>query len=147
MSSQKLLGLIAAACFLSLIEQSSATSIRCPPNSVFECKPLCYNTCDNLNATSCKTSCTPQCHCREGFVFQSEDSYTCVPVSSCGVSCAPNMVFRECTRTPQETCETLGIDYRPSETCMPRCVCDDGYVLTNDSEPQCIKTKKCLTLQ
>ncbi|XP_056398280.1 von Willebrand factor-like [Hyla sarda] len=61
-------------------------------------------------------------------------------------TCPTYSTFRECTRTPQETCETLGIHYQPSETCTPRCVCNDGYVLLSYAEPRCIKETKCPTL-
>ncbi|XP_066462590.1 chymotrypsin inhibitor Ani s 6-like [Eleutherodactylus coqui] len=139
-SSQKLLQLLVAACFVSLI---AARSVKCPDNSLSSCKPPCFNTCDNLNATSCKKSCESTCHCTEGYVFQSEESHICVPVSSCNVTCPARMIFRECTRTPQVTCSTLGIHYVPGEKCMPHCVCTEGYVLTDEDIPQCIKSTKC----
>ncbi|XP_069597279.1 zonadhesin-like [Ranitomeya imitator] len=143
MASKNLLGLMVAVCFLCLIERNTATSIRCPRNSIYECKPLCYNTCDNLNATSCKKSCTTQCHCIEGYVYDSENYDNCVPISSCKVNCPPYMTFVECTKTPQETCETLGIKYQEGEKCMPRCVCIPDYVLSNEIEPRCVKKTKC----
>lgn len=144
-SSQKLLELLLAVSFVSLSEKSSvtATSVSCPPNSSLSCKPPCFNTCDNLNATSCKESCVLKCHCTEGYVSKSEDSSECVPVSSCTVTCPAYMTFRDCSRTPPETCSTLGIHYVPSRTCMPRCVCNDGYVLSNEVQPRCIKKTKC----
>ncbi|XP_069803640.1 accessory gland protein Acp62F-like [Dendropsophus ebraccatus] len=57
--------------------------------------------------------------------------------------CPAYMTFNECTRTPKETCDTLGIHYQPSEKCTSRCVCIDGYVLSNEAEPRCVKKTKC----
>ncbi|CAN2390085.1 hypothetical protein PRIEUP_LOCUS121, partial [Pristimantis euphronides] len=136
--SQKLLGLLIAAYFVSLI---AANNIQCPENSFWSCKPLCLNSCDNLNAAGCSNACEYACHCTNGHVLQSAKSPICVPVSSCNVTCPAKMIFRECTRTPQETCDTLGIHYEPTEKCMPRCVCVDGYVLTD--EGICIKKTRC----
>ncbi|XP_040277641.1 von Willebrand factor-like [Bufo bufo] len=144
-SSKKLLKLVIAVCFVFLTKgcPAAATTVRCPPNSVVSSKSLCFNTCDNLNATTCNKPRTSQCHCIEGYVFQSENSQECVPVSSCKVTCPAYMTFRECYKIPVETCNTLGIHPVPSETCTPRCVCIDGYVLSNEDNPQCINKKKC----
>ncbi|XP_071969245.1 alpha-tectorin-like [Engystomops pustulosus] len=100
-SSQKLMKHLIAVCFVFLAEQSlAAASDQCPPNSVYGCKPLCYNTCDNLNATACYQPCTEACHCIQGYVYKSEGSSECVPVSSCNVPCAEHMTFNECLRVP-----------------------------------------------
>ncbi|XP_075046064.1 zonadhesin-like [Mixophyes fleayi] len=145
-SSQTLVQLVMLALCMSLIDQNHATPTRvpCPPKAFYGCKSPCFSNCDNLNSTGvCNKMCVYNCTCMEGYVFQSKNSDVCVPVSSCKVICPENMTFRECYRIPQETCETLGIHYEPSEKCMHRCVCNDGYVLSNEATPRCIKRSKC----
>ncbi|KAM3923683.1 uncharacterized protein RB166_012660 [Leptodactylus fuscus] len=138
-SSQKVPALLVTVCFVFL-SGAAATSIRCPLNSVYISKPFCYNTCDNLNA--CYEPTMP-CQCIDGYVFKSQDSYECVPVSSCKANCLPYSTFNDCYRIPLETCENLGATYTPGQKCMARCVCIEGYVLTNNANPQCIKKTKC----
>ncbi|KAM5131921.1 alpha-tectorin-like [Mantella aurantiaca] len=137
--------LLALAVSVLLIGESQAatTHVPCPPDSSSGCRSPCYSSCDALHLTACHEGCTPGCTCNEGFVFQSADSQVCVPVTSCTVTCHENSHFAPCYRQPLETCATLGIQYQPSRRCMPRCVCNEGYVLSNDPEPRCINKKKC----
>ncbi|XP_053307401.1 von Willebrand factor-like [Spea bombifrons] len=121
------------------------TAVPCPPNTVYGCMRQCYSNCDNLNSTyeACIEICKLGCDCPEGYVFQSKDSKVCVPVSECAVSCPEGMDFIPCYRFPLQTCDTLGIHYVPSRYCRPRCVCKEGYVLSNDPKPHCIKKTLC----
>ncbi|XP_073457747.1 zonadhesin-like isoform X2 [Aquarana catesbeiana] len=142
---QMVIQLLVLAFSMLLIGESQAatTQVPCPPNSSYGCRSPCYSSCDSLPLTACTGKCTPACMCNEGFVFQSADSDVCVPVSSCEVTCQENAHFVPCYRTPLPTCDNLGIHYQQSRYCMPRCVCDDGYVLSNEPNPRCINKKKC----
>ncbi|XP_018430446.1 PREDICTED: alpha-tectorin-like, partial [Nanorana parkeri] len=115
----------------------------CPPDSSFGCRSSCHSSCDTFNLPVCSAKCTPACTCNEGFAFQSADSDVCVPIDSCNVTCQQNAHFAPCYRQPLETCAILGIHYQPSKHCMPRCVCNDGYVLSDEPIPRCINKKKC----
>ncbi|XP_072282176.1 zonadhesin-like [Pyxicephalus adspersus] len=123
--------------------QAATTETLCPSDKTPGCRSPCYSSCDTLNLTACHDTCTKACVCREGSVFQSVDSDVCVSIESCKVTCPENSQFVLCYRQPRETCTTLGIKYQPSQFCMPRCVCNDGYVLSNEPNPQCINKKKC----
>ncbi|KAM4650565.1 mucin-6-like [Discoglossus pictus] len=118
----------------------------CPPNMVYGCKRICYSNCDNLNSTTeaCIKPCWLGCDCIPGYVFQSSTSNVCVPVSQCNVICPAHMTFNPCLTVPRPTCATLGQKQKPTLYCMPRCVCDAGYVLSNDVVPRCIKIRQCL---
>ncbi|KAM4650608.1 uncharacterized protein O3C94_013325 [Discoglossus pictus] len=143
-SLAQLLILAMSLCFMDQI-QAASTSTSCPPNTKFGCKSTCFNNCDNLNSTSdvCNKMCMLGCNCIEGYVLESKDLNVCVPISQCKVSCPERMTFNPCLRTPRLSCATLGIHYTESRVCMPRCVCNEGYVLSNDAERKCIKTSQC----
>ncbi|OCT73564.1 uncharacterized protein LOC108696918 [Xenopus laevis] len=122
--------------------------IKCPPNMIFRgCKRSCFSTCDNLNRTSenCYEPCTLDCDCMDGFVFQSAESSVCVEVSACKFSCPANMRFDPCLKINRRTCAMLNTAPILYPSCMPRCVCDEGYVIADEREenPKCIKISEC----
>ncbi|XP_063293248.1 mucin-2-like [Pelobates fuscus] len=131
---------------LLFIDRTATTDeVICPPNTQYGCKRICFSNCDNMNSTTeaCILLCELGCDCMEGYVFKSKDSSVCVPVSECAVICPQNMEFRPFNRLPQETCKTLGIHYTPLKSDLLRCVCKDGYVLSNEPTPTCIKKSQC----
>eukprot|EP00079_Xenopus_tropicalis_P013413 XP_002941834.1 PREDICTED: alpha-tectorin-like [Xenopus tropicalis] len=126
--------------------------ISCPPNMRYKgCKRNCFNTCDNLNSTSetCIGPCTLDCDCVDGFVFESDQSSVCVNVSTCKVSCPANMHFDSCVKTDRRTCATLNSTPNSLPSCVQRCVCDEGFVIADDTEekPKCIKISECSKIQ
>ncbi|KAM4703751.1 uncharacterized protein WCC33_012255 [Rhinophrynus dorsalis] len=144
---KSLVQLLILALSLSLLDQIQAETIEsiCPPNTRQGCKRQCYSNCDNLNSTTeaCNKMCEMGCDCLDGYVFKSKGSNICVPVRECQVSCPEHSKFNECYRFPRKSCATLGMHPVPARFCMPRCVCDEGYVLSNEIVPRCIKIKEC----
>ncbi|XP_053546016.1 mucin-like protein [Bombina bombina] len=146
-SSMKLLIFAIYLCLVNPIH-ADATGISCPLYSTpQDCKRTCYNNCNNLNSITeaCHEICQPGCDCVDGYVFESENSNVCVPISQCKVLCPENMTFNPCLRIPQLSCKTLYMHPVRSRYCMPRCVCRTGYVLTDhpgDGLP-CIKISEC----
>ncbi|KAM4652879.1 serine protease inhibitor swm-1-like [Discoglossus pictus] len=143
--SQSLVQLLMLAFSLSLMDQTQAvpTADTCPPFSVeVGCRKTCFYACDNLNQMSeaCILPCWFGCDCKEGYVYESKDSKVCVPISQCKVSCPEHSTFNPCLKTYRQSCYTLGEKPHASEKCLPRCVCDEGYVL---NEGECIKISEC----
>uniref|UniRef100_A0A803JTT6 Serine protease inhibitor swm-1-like n=1 Tax=Xenopus tropicalis TaxID=8364 RepID=A0A803JTT6_XENTR len=118
---------------------------RCPADMVYGCKRVCFSNCDNLNSTRdvCILMCPIGCDCKEGFVFKSKDSNTCVPVSACKVSCPQHSTFIPCYTHSRKSCRTKDDPETSSGTCSPRCVCDKGYILSDEPDPRCIKISEC----
>ncbi|XP_056399437.1 alpha-tectorin-like [Hyla sarda] len=111
-------------------------------------KRTCYNNCDNLNSTTeaCVKPLFYGCNCMDGYVFQSATSNVCVPVSSCNVLCPPNMHFDPCITSYRKTCATRNLPSVLFKPCQPRCVCNNGYILSNAPVPVCIKIIQCLRI-
>nr|AAI70097.1 Unknown (protein for MGC:196824) [Xenopus laevis]AAI70099.1 Unknown (protein for MGC:196826) [Xenopus laevis] len=135
--------LLVLALIFVTVDRIQSDDSMCPQDMVYGCKRICYSNCDNLNSTSegCIEICKLGCDCKEGFVFQSKNSNTCVHPSSCKVSCPENMTFKPCNRFYRETCSDRNLNQVPSEVCMPRCVCNDGYILSDALH--CIKVNQC----
>ncbi|MEE6481966.1 hypothetical protein FKM82_013085 [Ascaphus truei] len=125
-------------------ETEFPTQVSCPPNTKYGCKRTCFGNCDNLNsmAEMCFFSCQLGCDCKGDYVFKSRESNVCVPASQCNVSCPKHMHFDPCLRTPRPTCDTLGKTPALYQDCMPRCVCDWGYVFDNNKKV-CRKISEC----
>ncbi|XP_071969247.1 alpha-tectorin-like [Engystomops pustulosus] len=116
----------------------------CPdPYTTFRQKRMCYNNCDNLNSTTeaCVKPLFYGCDCIDGYVYQSATSNVCVPVSSCNVICPPHMHFDPCLTSYRPIC---GKKTLPASVCLPRCVCDPGYILSDTPVPVCIRIINCL---
>ncbi|XP_031762437.1 serine protease inhibitor swm-1-like [Xenopus tropicalis] len=142
------LSLLAMALIFVAPDQSEAATTKspCPANMFYHCKRTCFNNCDNLNSMSdagCTRVCRLGCDCKEGYVFKSKNSNTCVPVSACNVSCPEHSAFIPCYRYGRKSCSSSNMEHMPSQTCSPRCVCNKGYILTDDLFPRCIKTSTC----
>ncbi|KAM4651351.1 serine protease inhibitor swm-1-like [Discoglossus pictus] len=143
--SPSLVQLLMLTFSLSLMDQTQAvpTSTECPPNAIRpDCRKICFSNCDNVNQMSegCIEPCWIGCDCKEGYVFKSKDSNVCVPTSQCKVSCPKHSTYNPCLKTYRQTCDTLGKEPSPSKECLPRCVCDEGYVLNGRV---CIKISEC----
>ncbi|KAG8548794.1 hypothetical protein GDO81_024132 [Engystomops pustulosus] len=134
---------------LSEIVEFQSISKGCEdPYKVFRDKRMCYNNCDNLNSTTeaCVKPLVYGCDCMDGYVYQSATSNVCVPVSSCNVICPPHMHFDPCLTSYRPTCSTL---YKPpilSKGCLPRCVCNTGYVLSDAPVPTCVPIVNCKSI-
>ncbi|OCT73565.1 von Willebrand factor-like [Xenopus laevis] len=126
--------------------QPKVTRNPCPSNMIYGCVRTCYGNCDSLNSTIdvCNKMCKIGCDCKEGFVFKgSNDSKTCVRVSACKVSCPKLMKFIPCYKELRKTCNTMNKPSVHLNTCTPRCVCNKGYILSNERIPRCIKISEC----
>ncbi|KAG8433708.1 hypothetical protein GDO86_012169 [Hymenochirus boettgeri] len=120
----------------------------CPPNMIHRCVSLCYSNCENLNNTvdPCISLCPIQgCDCINGLVRLTPSSNICVQPTQCNVICPPNMHFEPCLHSYRPTCATRTQDQTVFPYCLPRCVCNTGYILSNDPVPHCIKLRQCLT--
>lgn len=113
------------------------------PNEHFEkCGKQCEGTCENPFAKDCpKDVCFSGCVCDLGYVRGPND--TCTPVAECyPMICEENMQFSECgANACQATCAAPDLPTRCKGTCVPGCVCADGYVL--NEEGICIKLEAC----
>ena len=68
--------------------------------------------------------------------------YSCLlPVNNIIVKvCAPNMHFSNCGSMCEADCSVLHMMQKCTEQCVPKCVCDAGFILF---EQTCIKTEHC----
>uniref|UniRef100_A0A803J7T0 TIL domain-containing protein n=1 Tax=Xenopus tropicalis TaxID=8364 RepID=A0A803J7T0_XENTR len=141
------LGLLAMALLFVAVDQSQAVPPKpeCRVNMVYGCMRTCYSNCDNMNSTidACTKMCLMGCDCKDGFVFKSKDSKRCVPVSECKVTCPKHMTYNPCTKETRKTCATMNKPPVPLKPCKPRCVCDKGFILSNDHVPRCIRISEC----
>ncbi|XP_077116280.1 uncharacterized protein LOC143770494 isoform X2 [Ranitomeya variabilis] len=115
------------------------------PHKIFCPLRICYNNCDNMNSTTeaCIKPLWYGCECIDGYVYQSATSNICVPLSCCTINCGPNMHFVPCLKAYRKTCATRNKPPVKVKGCLPRCVCNDGYILSDDPVPVCIKKWKC----
>ncbi|XP_063292168.1 SCO-spondin-like [Pelobates fuscus] len=141
MTSRQLLvlGLVIAISF-AIIGKLDATSVRpiCPPGKIFRCANDCAESCQYLNGNKiCTMDCAFKCACPADTYLQDN---TCVPASQCRVDCFPNSHFDHCPGFQEVYCDTLKKERVPNNKCYPRCVCNEGYVL---SEFKCVKISEC----
>uniref|UniRef100_A0A6I8SBD3 TIL domain-containing protein n=1 Tax=Xenopus tropicalis TaxID=8364 RepID=A0A6I8SBD3_XENTR len=120
--------------------QAAPPQTQCPTNMVYGCMRTCFSNCVNLNSTTdtCNRGCMMGCDCKDGFVFKSKDSTTCVPASECKVTCPKHMTYNPCTKETRKTCATMNDPPVTLDSCLPRCVCDTGFILSSERFPHCI---------
>ncbi|XP_069058158.1 mucin-5B-like [Pleurodeles waltl] len=58
-------------------------------------------------------------------------------------TCPANMHFNNCSTACPMTCQRRGRFFPCMRQCVPRCVCNDRYVLNDTSSDRCIPEKQC----
>uniref|UniRef100_A0A8C5Q4G1 TIL domain-containing protein n=1 Tax=Leptobrachium leishanense TaxID=445787 RepID=A0A8C5Q4G1_9ANUR len=115
----------------------------CPPTQEWGCKKTCHRNCDELHIVrpQCTQQCAYGCECKHGLIFKSKDSKECVPYDQCQVNCTQNMHYNPCARAYDTTCKDLRESDESTGICVPKCVCDKGYIFNSGS--QCIPISEC----
>ncbi|KAM4652325.1 alpha-tectorin-like [Discoglossus pictus] len=131
----------ASACFIQLPPPSTTEQI-CPLNSHSVEGKVCAPSCDTANEIDlvCNVMEESGCICNDGYIIQSNNSATCIPSSECKVSCPPNMHYDTKASGCQEQCIDMMISILCPVKIRPQCVCDHGYIL---SENECITVQSC----
>ncbi|XP_075462300.1 zonadhesin-like [Ascaphus truei] len=135
---------------LSMVDGDDFTEMppECPPRRhLAPCDGSCQLTCDNDKSPpqSCSTDCNPRCVCDEGYILLSEGSSDCVTKDQCPIieECPHHMHYKDCASCPL-TCDNYqSPPQNCTMDCIPRCVCDDGYILLLEGSSDCVEKYQC----
>ncbi|KAJ1132116.1 hypothetical protein NDU88_010445 [Pleurodeles waltl] len=118
----------------------TAIDTVCPAGSNYSCNVTCVKYCDNIADATLKCNDTCRCACPEDYVFHSDTNLVCVRISACQTKCEPNMHFEQCAPDIPASCGTPTPDI---EGCNPKCVCDDGFILSSNEPRICVSKSEC----
>ncbi|XP_075134194.1 serine protease inhibitor swm-1-like [Leptodactylus fuscus] len=121
---------------------------NCPENSTYGGYGTCYLTCGNVGTVDALGKACPlillyTCKCNEGFLAQSGTSgetVQCVRPEECKATCGPNKHYEPYGSGCQPTCEDPIVPKICDKECSPKCVCNEGYVLSGNN---CVKPTEC----
>ncbi|XP_040271448.1 zonadhesin-like isoform X1 [Bufo bufo] len=113
---------------------------QCPPDQHYGIIGGCDLTCDSVDlGTICLPYAYRGCRCNDGLIPQSGTD-ECVKPEDCNAKCGPNKHYEPCGSNCQPKCGNPDV---PSDCgCSPRCVCDEGYILSGFD---CVKKTDCPT--
>ncbi|XP_071969243.1 IgGFc-binding protein-like [Engystomops pustulosus] len=130
-----------------MVESESVTPPKCPENSTYRDHGFCYLRCDNIDTFSPEDVCILPlafgCTCDDGFLEQTRTSgepLQCVRPKDCNVTCGPNKTFVPNAYGCQPTCDEPIVPKICYQQRSPKCVCNDGYILSGKN---CVKPTEC----
>ncbi|XP_069497505.1 epidermal growth factor-like protein [Ambystoma mexicanum] len=115
------------------------------------CGTACPITCDNYSNPPkiCTLQCVIGCACKDGYVLENATSQNCISPSECKKPCLGNAQYKTSGTACPLTCENYGKPLGCTDQCVCTkqcevgCVCDDGYVLENESSDLCVHLRAC----
>ncbi|XP_040277626.1 zonadhesin-like [Bufo bufo] len=120
--------------------------LNCPPNSKSATTGVCDTNCANIvnfPKGLCIKIAILTCKCDAGLMPQTGtygESVQCVKPEDCKVPCGPNQHYEFCGSACPPTCEEPNGPENCITMCSPKCVCDEGYVLSGET---CVKPTEC----
>lgn len=141
-------GYIMSTNYTCVLPSECPEAVQCGVNEIWtNCGPETEKTCQDVSdpgfyeqVSECRKN---TCICKDGFV---RDVYgSCVPESSCPVTCGVHEVHTNCGTSCEPTCNTtLGLELPKVCTYECRvntCVCEAGYV--RDGSGACVLPQEC----
>ncbi|XP_044138275.1 serine protease inhibitor swm-1-like isoform X2 [Bufo gargarizans] len=120
--------------------------LNCPPNSKYDVIGMCDTNCSNIGKPlkgPCFDIGILSCKCDEGLLPQTgthDENVQCVKPEDCKVPCGPNQHYKFCGSSCPATCKEPKGPENCLAVCSPRCVCNEGYVLSGKT---CVKPTEC----
>ncbi|KAM4651760.1 zonadhesin-like isoform 2-T2 [Discoglossus pictus] len=127
---------------------SDTTEWSCPPNSHHRGGRSCQRSCVNVNKPlmACTLNIVYGCFCDKGYILKHSVRPTgpvnCVPPTECDVTCPPHMHYEPYATGCQPTCSEPEVQAPCTLENQPRCVCDEGYMLS-DNYSNCVPLTEC----